>query len=421
MLNVVASVKRMRHGSTFSGTGALDMAVRAVLGGDVVWWCDNDPAAATLLAYRSPGTPNLGDITAVDWESAPPVDVLTSGFPCTDVSAAGRRAGLRPTTRSGLWAHTARAIGVLRPRLVIAENVRGLLSAEAHSDVEWCPWCLGDEPGCAMRALGAVLADLAELGYDAVWCGLRAADVGAPHGRFRIFVVAADTRCEQVGQQPVALAGCRGATDPEGDGRQARGVGVGETAERPGIDGDRVSTAADAPRDGRDARRAEPARIERGPDAALGGERATADADCARREGAEPARRRDVPIWRAAADADGARESQPSGGLGGIRGRSGDGDQRLDWGQYGPAITRWEQILERPAPAPAKAGRRGGNRVLDPAFVEWLMGLDAGHVTDVPGLSRNDQLRLLGNGVVPQQAEAALRYLLPLLATEMTT
>src|SRR5262249_20130052 len=83
----------------------------------------------------------------------------------------------------------------------------------------------------------------------------------------------------------------------------------------------------------------------------------------------------------------------------------------VDWGDHEPAIRRWELILGRPAPAPTQVGKRGG-RQLAPRFVEWMMGLPAGWVTEVPGLSRADQLRLLGNGVVPGQAEAAMRLLL---------
>lgn len=71
-------------------------------------------------------------------------------------------------------------------------------------------------------------------------------------------------------------------------------------------------------------------------------------------------------------------------------------------------MTRWEQVLGRPAPAPTEPGPRGGARV-SACFVEWMMGLPAGWVTDVPGLSWSQQLKLLGNGVVPQQAAEALR------------
>ena len=83
----------------------------------------------------------------------------------------------------------------------------------------------------------------------------------------------------------------------------------------------------------------------------------------------------------------------------------------VDGTDFRPAIRRWEYALGRPAPEPTEPGTRG-NRRLSPRFTEWLMGLDDGHVTAVPGLDRNAQLHALGNGVVPQQAAAALRLLL---------
>lgn len=84
----------------------------------------------------------------------------------------------------------------------------------------------------------------------------------------------------------------------------------------------------------------------------------------------------------------------------------------IDWGKYAPAIARWEQI-NGPAPSPTEPNSKGKPR-LNPAFSEWMMGWPAGWVTDVPGISRNDQLRIIGNGVVPQCAEAALRHLVSL-------
>jgi len=82
------------------------------------------------------------------------------------------------------------------------------------------------------------------------------------------------------------------------------------------------------------------------------------------------------------------------------------------WGEYAPAIARHEQVFGRPAPHPTVIGARG-SQVLSPYLVEWMMGLPEGHVTGVPGLSRSAQLKLLGNGVVPRQAEMAIRLLLP--------
>src|SRR5690625_1106729 len=184
----------MKIGSLFSGYGGLDLGVQAVLGGTVAWHVEFDPNPSRILAHHWPATPNYGDITATNFTTIEPVDVITGGFPCQDVSHAGRRKGLirdgDGQTRSGLWGHMLRAIDEQRPRMVVAENVRGLLSAQADSDVEPCPFCMGDNGDSPMRALGAVLADLADIGYDAAWCGLRAADVGAPHGRFRVFILA---------------------------------------------------------------------------------------------------------------------------------------------------------------------------------------------------------------------------------------
>lgn len=85
--------------------------------------------------------------------------------------------------------------------------------------------------------------------------------------------------------------------------------------------------------------------------------------------------------------------------------------QTVDWQQYTPAIRRWEVVLGRLTPRPDARGPRGGLKV-SPAFGEWLMGLPEGHITSVPGLSVNEQLKLVGNGVVPQQAEHAIRGLL---------
>ena len=186
----------LKMGELFAGYGGLgSLGLAQVLPVEPAWFCEFDKAPSKILAHHWPDVPNLGDITAVDWSQVEPVDVLTGGFPCQDVSHAGRRAGLirdgEGRTRSGLWGHMLRAITELRPSLVVAENVRGLLSARADSDVEPCPWCLGDGDGePAVRALGAVLADLADIGYDAAWYGLRAADVGAAHGRFRVFIFA---------------------------------------------------------------------------------------------------------------------------------------------------------------------------------------------------------------------------------------
>ena len=142
----------IRIGSLCSGYGGLTLAVQSVLGGRVAWHSDIEPAADAVLSARFPGVPNIGDMTRVDWSKVEPVDILEGGTPCQDVSHAGRSAGMRAGTRSGLWSSMVDAIDVLRPRLVVWENVRGVLSAAADSDLEHCPVCVGDGSGDALRA-----------------------------------------------------------------------------------------------------------------------------------------------------------------------------------------------------------------------------------------------------------------------------
>lgn len=156
----------MRVGSLCSGYGGLDLAVHEVFGGQPVWFADPDPAAGRILARHWPGVPNHGDITAVDWTRVEPVDVLTAGFPCQPWSAAGRQRGTDDPRH--LWPAVATAVRVLRPGVVVLENVSGF----------------------AVRGAPAVLADLAGLGYDARWLRLPASHIGAPHRRERWFALA---------------------------------------------------------------------------------------------------------------------------------------------------------------------------------------------------------------------------------------
>lgn len=457
-----------RIGSLFAGYEGLGMAVESVLGGSIAWQSEIEPGACKILAHRYPGVPNLGDITAVDWSAVEPVDVLTGGFPCQDVSCAGLRKGLRPDTRSGLWTQFAYAIDQLRPGLVVIENVRGLLSAGAHSDLEPCPWCVGDGGGSPLRALGAVLGDLADIGYDASWQLLRASDVGAPHGRARVFVIA----------WPAAHS--EGHGRHEGRTEPARFVGGPDAAERG------ASVAADAIGGGWDGWTPEPLGVEvvgaalagRSEGAGRGGDLSAIPTEAGPGEelrdmrdtaGTEALRQRPargpVSVPAEAELLAGVREHEgravvegraplasqaaPSVGVRDVRGdqpaarasqgpepgeqRTGEPSDSLRfvppaaalvggsgaaacgcaaWGQYAPAIHGWEAVLGRPAPAPTELSTKGTHR-LSPAAVEFMMGLPVGWVTDVPGLSRNEQLKALGNGVVPQQAAHALRLLLP--------
>lgn len=314
-------------GSLCTGYGGLDSAVQEVLGGALAWVADNDPGAAAVLAHHHPDAPNLGDITAVNWADVPSVDIVTAGFPCQDISYAGLGAGIQKGNRSGLWHTIADALGLLRPRVFVAENVAGIVVRRPGLDV--------------------VLADLARLGFDAVWTCVRASDAGAPHRRERWFLV---------------------ASYPDGLAWQA-GRAVNR---RPGPVGKPASLE----------RALRPAGV------------AVPDPD---RDAHGPERHGDQ-VCRQAGD-----EQQRVDAVG----------RPVDWGRYRPAVLRWERITGRRVPVPRIPTGRDGSDQLNPVFVEWLMGLPAGHVTAVPGLSRNQQLTLLGNGVVPQQAAHALRLLLP--------
>ncbi|MFA0844392.1 DNA cytosine methyltransferase [Streptomyces rochei] len=361
----------LRIASFCSGFGGLEMAVQAAFGGETVFHADPDPGASKILAHHWPGVPNLGDITALDWAQVAaehgPIDLAAMGFPCQDLSLAGLGNGLRPGTRSGLWLHCAAGIQALNPRFVVIENVRGLLSAPAHSDLEPCPWCVGDrgdEP--VLRALGAVLGDLADLGFDAEWIGLPASHpaIRAPHERWRELIFA---------WRPGALE------DADLAARDEWGAAAPGQAE---------SRGARADAGGR------------------GGVPAAADPAAGLTLLPTPAAR----DWKSGESNIMDRNARPLNEVAvNWLPRRGDwiGTNGKD---YGPAIRRWEAVIGRPAPEPTEPGDRG-NRRLNPAFSEWMMGVPAGHITAVPGLSREDQLRAIGNGVVWQQGAHALRLL----------
>jgi DNA (cytosine-5)-methyltransferase 1 len=334
--------------SLCSGYGGLDLAIAQVLNVRTAWVADPDPGAAAILAHHWPDVPNLGDITVTDWSQVPAVDIVCAGFPCQDISYAGRGEGIREGNRSGLWHVIADALAVLRPGLIVLENVAAIV---------------GRRPG-----LDVVLADLAALGFDAEWTCVRASDIGAPHRRERWFLIATDAAGERHGNAGPSCFG--GLASAAVAGAAAHAEGAGWEARREGLPrtGD---PAAYSQGDGRDARRTEPTRQQRRPDAALCGVPTPADTDRG-------------PAWQLA---------------------------DVQWGTYGPTIDRWGRSVGRPAPHPREPAPQGGER-LSPAFVEWMMGLPAGWVTDVPGLTRNQQLKALGNGVVPQQAAHALSLLL---------
>ena len=155
----------MKIGSLCTGYGGLDMAVEAYFGAYTVWCAEYDKYASELIEENF-GYLNHGDLTKIDWSSVEPIDILTAGYPCQPFSEAGKRKG--ENDERHIWPHIKEAVRVLRPRFIVLENVRGHLS-------------LGFD---------RVLGDLTELGYDARWKVIRASEVGAPHQRARLFIVA---------------------------------------------------------------------------------------------------------------------------------------------------------------------------------------------------------------------------------------
>lgn len=433
----------VKIGSLFSGAGGLDMAVAEVFGGTIVWHSEIDKAASKVLAYRFPDVPNLGDITAVGWDDVPAVDVLCGGFPCQDVSTAGKRAGIKDGTRSGLWAIFADAIDALRPQVVIIENVRGLLSATAHRDMESDDAVMGDRAGGpVLRAAGAVLGDLADLWYCARWATVSAASVGAPHRRERVFIVAtiADTSGngrDERRPEPARL--------PRGFDAAVSGDAAGQVELLPTP---RASDPANTSSHSSEGFRPQLGQVVR----QLGGERRDELGEVVDDDGAVPILPGDGGSQDAlivtsdgdgvAVDVCGAENSHSTyvseelagtkcdllprpAASDGARGPDYAATQRNSssyhtmvtlaginqWGKYAAAIARWEHVAG-PAPAPTEPNRNNKPR-LNPAFSEWMMGWPAGWVTESAiGISRNDQLKVIGNGVCSQQAIAALRYLL---------
>jgi DNA (cytosine-5)-methyltransferase 1 len=168
-----------RIGSLCTGYGGLDLAVEWVLGGRLAWYAETDPHARTVCEHHWPGIANLGDIRDIDWSGVEPVEILTAGFPCQDISNAGKRAGITGE-HSSVWTAVTDAVRTLRPPLVFVENVAALLH----------------------RGFDTVQADLAANGYDTRWLCLRASDVGAAHRRDRLFLLAADRRRLRAGADP---------------------------------------------------------------------------------------------------------------------------------------------------------------------------------------------------------------------------
>ena len=165
----------------FAGAGGFTVAGETAGGYETVAFCEIDKHARKVLAKNWPDVPIFEDVTKLKADDIDgTVDVITGGFPCQDLSTAGRGAGLGEGTRSGLFREMLRLACEIREKqgrlpYIIFENVARLLSGPAEAPGEW---------------FGEFLHALAEVGYDAEWFCITAASIGAPHERNRVCVVA---------------------------------------------------------------------------------------------------------------------------------------------------------------------------------------------------------------------------------------
>lgn len=290
--------QRLKIGSLCTGYGGLDLAVEAYFKAETIWCAEIDKHASQVIKERF-NIPNHGNIKEIDWASLDPIDILTAGYPCQPFSHAGYRKG--QSDERHIWPAILQGISIIRPRIIILENVRGHLS-------------LGFKE---------VLADLAQNGYDAKWCVVRASDVGAPHQRARLFIIAYSTNCR-----------CS----------QRNSIGFESTFTEFESDGCTTNTNCDACKKSRRASLCVP------------------------------------------------------GESGGLSDGQDKGKARHEY--------RFSREMDRQdIPDTLDQGR------LNVKFVEYMMGLPNGWVTDLD-FTRAQKLKMLGNGVVPQQAYYAIERLM---------
>jgi len=321
MLGRYAISDTLKIGSLCTGYGGLDMAVEAYFGAKTAWVSEIDKYASKVIDARI-NKPNIGDLKIVNWAEIEPVDILTAGYPCQPFSHAGLRKGVLDERH--LWPYIKQAISTIRPSIVILENVRGHFKLGFRE----------------------VLTDLTSIGYDVRWSIVRASDVGAPHRRERLFIVAEPTNTNSTGLQR-----CSGTR-----------YGLKQSC----------STTTDTD----SATRDKPRRADR--------ELFT--------EASQLINGADRYEYRSSFEviANTDRYEQPRNG--GVS-------------QLGSRFNTRAQMRLQRAPNPLDI-----NNKLNAKFVEYMMGLPAGWVTDLD-ISRSQQLKILGNGVVPQQAYRALELL----------
>ncbi len=264
------------------------MAVEAYFQAETIWTCEFDKHASKVIEKRI-NKPNYGNLKTTKWDEVEPIDILTAGYPCQPFSQAGLRKGTEDERH--LWPYIKEIIRKLRPSYVVLENVRGHF-------------------GLGFRE---VLSGLTAIGYDARWTLIRASEVGAPHRRERLFILAYPNSARWSRAQPSDL--------------QTQQPWDSSSTNKPFI------TYSENGSDGRLLSRI----------------------------------------------------------------------QKIDT-KLGSSLDAIRSIYSQEIPPPLDKGR------LNVQFVEYMMGLPKGWVTDID-LPRSQKLKILGNGVVPQQAYRAIELL----------
>lgn len=392
-------------GSLCTGYGGLELAAADLFDTKLEWVSEIDSDANRVLEERF-GVPNIGDLRSAD---PTPVDIVTAGFPCQPLSHAGHQKGIHD--ERWIWDDIQNLVGRMdpRPRLLLFENVPGLLAVNDGN------------------AMARVVQGLGSIGYVGQWRTHRASDSGACHRRERVFIVAypdgqrpegplrARSRGPVAGQPADRRGGRRDATTSDsssaGMGTLRRTGGRDEDAAQGGspslFAGTETAHAADLETGGGGAAgrlfpTPQASDKDRGPDLARFDREGSGGPDLT----TTVERLLPTPV---ASDAHGSRRATARTD----DWSSNEGTTLLDamrlhptFGPYAMAVAHHMAVTDRIPPPPVDGSSR-----LNPAFVEWMMMLPEGWVTGID-LSRTAQLRVLGNGVVWKQAADAYRLML---------
>jgi DNA (cytosine-5)-methyltransferase 1 len=367
-------MSKLTVGALCAGYGGIELGLSALIETELKWFAEIENSSEKVIKKHFGDIPNLGDITELattrgklfEFE-VPECDIITAGFPCQPVSLAGYRKGVED--ERWLIEDVCRVASAAKAKWLILENVKGILTANNGA------------------AMGRVCAEMARYGFIRwEWLVVRASDVGAAHRRERWFCVATNPNCK-TGEE-------LNFRDGEGDRQETR---INWTApdyiERFSVSGSAFGRYQHA------LRRWEKIIGRRSPAPHTGewfNNKIAPDSNSERSEGQHT---------RDRLRETGKKESSPgSNNVGDRPGRLGK------YKEYENGIRRWELVSGRLAPEELLYKHENGSTKVNPEFVEWMMGLPPGWVTDV-GLSYTAQLELLGNGVVPQQATLALATL----------